>query len=65
MAERTQAVLGAAVSLGTRFAYKRRMALDSTLILTALVKRYGDTRAVDGIDLTLQRGEVLALVGES
>ena len=28
-----------------------------------LVKRYGDLRAVDGLDLTIRRGEVFALLG--
>ena len=28
-----------------------------------LVKRYGDTVAVDGIDLRIERGEIFALLG--
>lgn len=38
---------------------------DETLALRArgLVRRYGDTTAVDGIDLDLHRGEVMALLG--
>jgi len=31
--------------------------------LRGLVKRYGDTAAVDGIDLDVQRGEFFTLLG--
>jgi putative spermidine/putrescine transport system ATP-binding protein len=41
------------------------MAVDSTLVLTALVKQYGDTRAVDGIDLTIASGSYCCLLGPS
>ncbi len=41
------------------------MAVDSTLVLTALVKRYGETRAVDGIDLTIPSGSYCCLLGPS
>ncbi len=41
------------------------MAIDSTLVLTSLVKRYGDTRAVDGIDLTIPSGSYCCLLGPS
>jgi putative spermidine/putrescine transport system ATP-binding protein len=39
--------------------------VDSTLVLTSLVKRYGDTRAVDGIDLTIPSGSYCCLLGPS
>ncbi|MCC7047522.1 MAG: ABC transporter ATP-binding protein [Alphaproteobacteria bacterium] len=35
------------------------------LELTGLVKRYGTTAAVDGVDLTVERGEFLSLLGPS
>jgi len=41
------------------------MAIDSTLVLTALVKRYGDTQAVAGIDLTIPSGSYCCLLGPS
>ena len=41
------------------------MAIDSTLVLTSLVKRYGQTRAVDGIDLTIPSGSYCCLLGPS
>jgi len=41
------------------------MAVDSTLVLTSLVKQYGDTRAVDGIDLTIPSGSYCCLLGPS
>ena len=41
------------------------MKVDSTLVLTSLVKRYGDTRAVDGIDLTIPSGSYCCLLGPS
>ncbi len=41
------------------------MAIDSTLVLSSLVKRYGDTRAVDGIDLTIPSGSYCCLLGPS
>ena len=50
---------------GTCFAYTPRMAVDSTLVLTALVKRYGDTQAVAGIDLTIPSGSYCCLLGPS
>ncbi len=39
--------------------------LDSSVVLTALVKRYGDTVAVDGIDLTIPSGSYCCLLGPS
>jgi putative spermidine/putrescine transport system ATP-binding protein len=41
------------------------MAVDSSLVLTALVKRYGDTTAVDGIDLKIPSGSYCCLLGPS
>jgi putative spermidine/putrescine transport system ATP-binding protein len=41
------------------------MPIDSTLQLTALVKRYGATRAVDGIGLTIPSGSYCCLLGPS
>ncbi|MEP7298765.1 MAG: ABC transporter ATP-binding protein [Burkholderiales bacterium] len=41
------------------------MAVDSTLVLTSLVKQYGDTKAVDGIDLTIPSGSYCCLLGPS
>ncbi|CAN5895603.1 ABC transporter ATP-binding protein [soil metagenome] len=41
------------------------MNVDSTLVLTSLVKRYGDTVAVDGIDLTIPSGSYCCLLGPS
>lgn len=41
------------------------MTVDSTLVLTHLVKRYGETRAVDGIDLTIPSGSYCCLLGPS
>jgi putative spermidine/putrescine transport system ATP-binding protein len=52
-------------TIGTCFAYTRRMALDSTLVLTALEKRYGDTVAVAGIHLTIPSGSYCCLLGPS
>jgi putative spermidine/putrescine transport system ATP-binding protein len=40
-------------------------AVDSTLVLTSLVKRYGETRAVDAIDLTIPSGSYCCLLGPS
>jgi len=37
----------------------------SLLELTGLVKRYGDLTAVDGLDLTVERGELVCLLGPS
>ena len=39
--------------------------LDSSLVLTSLVKRYGNTVAVDGIDLTIPSGSYCCLLGPS
>jgi putative spermidine/putrescine transport system ATP-binding protein len=41
------------------------MTVDSTLVLTSLVKQYGDTKAVDGIDLTIPSGSYCCLLGPS
>ena len=41
------------------------MAVDSSLVLTGLVKRYGDTTAVDGIDLKIASGSYCCLLGPS
>ncbi len=41
------------------------MGVDSTLQLRSLVKRYGDTVAVDGIDLTIPSGSYCCLLGPS
>jgi putative spermidine/putrescine transport system ATP-binding protein len=41
------------------------MKADSTLVLTSLVKQYGETRAVDGIDLTIPSGSYCCLLGPS
>ncbi|HZE91591.1 MAG TPA: ABC transporter ATP-binding protein, partial [Rhizobacter sp.] len=41
------------------------MNVDSTLVLTTLVKRYGETVAVDGIDLTIPSGSYCCLLGPS
>jgi putative spermidine/putrescine transport system ATP-binding protein len=41
------------------------MTVDSTLVLTALAKRYGDTVAVAGIDLTIPSGSYCCLLGPS
>ncbi|EOM78002.1 ABC transporter ATP-binding protein [Rhodococcus rhodnii] len=41
------------------------MTTTALLTVSGLRVRYGDTVAVDGVDLTVGRGEVLALVGES
>ena len=38
---------------------------DSSLVLTSLVKRYGNTVAVDGIDLTIPSGSYCCLLGPS
>ena len=41
------------------------MKVDSTLVLTSLVKRYGNTTAVDGINLTIPSGSYCCLLGPS
>ena len=38
---------------------------DSSLVLTALTKKYGDTVAVDAIDLTIASGSYCCLLGPS
>ncbi|WOC14159.1 ABC transporter ATP-binding protein [Gordonia sp. MP11Mi] len=40
-----------------------RAAGETTLSIRGLVKRYDDVAAVDGLDLDMRRGEVLALLG--
>ncbi|MGO3327047.1 ABC transporter ATP-binding protein [Gordonia sp. (in: high G+C Gram-positive bacteria)] len=40
-----------------------RAAGETTLSIRGLVKRYGETAAVDGLGLDMRRGEVLALLG--
>ncbi len=37
----------------------------SLLEIENLAVRYGDTRALDGVSLTVERGEIVALVGAS
>jgi ABC-2 type transport system ATP-binding protein len=37
--------------------------MDSTLEATGLVKAFGKTRALDGLDLTMRPGQVMALLG--
>src|ERR1035437_7548465 len=39
------------------------MGNDTAVRVSGLRKRYGDTAAVDGIDLSVARGEVFALLG--
>src|SRR3954447_25918598 len=48
-----------------RFRKLRAMTLDSNdaVRVRGLRKSYGDQTALDGVDLTLARGEVLALLG--
>ena len=41
------------------------MAINSTLVLTLLVKRYGNTVAVDGVDLTIPSASYCCLLGPS
>jgi putative spermidine/putrescine transport system ATP-binding protein len=41
------------------------MKADSNLVLSSLVKRYGGTTAVDGIDLTIPSGSYCCLLGPS
>ena len=41
------------------------MTADSSLVLTGLVKRYGDITAVDGIDLKIDSGSYCCLLGPS
>ncbi|NOZ41732.1 MAG: ABC transporter ATP-binding protein [Alphaproteobacteria bacterium] len=38
---------------------------DSNIVLTSLSKKYGNIKAVDAIDLTVQAGECFALVGHN
>jgi simple sugar transport system ATP-binding protein len=38
---------------------------DSVVAMRGIVKRFGQTTALDGVDLTVQRGEVHAVVGEN
>ncbi len=38
---------------------------DSMIRITGVVKRFGPTTAVDGVDLDVERGELLALLGPS
>ncbi len=38
---------------------------DDILVMTGLVKRFGDFTAIDGIDLSVRPGEILALLGPS
>lgn len=41
----------------------RDVAAGAAVHLTGLRKQYGDVRAVDGVDLTIAPGEVVALLG--
>ena len=36
---------------------------DSVVVIRGLVKQYGSVRAVDGLDLTVGRGEIFGLLG--
>src|SRR4030095_1705659 len=38
-------------------------ALDAAITVRGVRKSYGSTQALDGVDLTVRRGEVLALLG--
>ena len=54
---------GHALQLGSR-AVDRPVRRDSTLLTaTGVAKHFGGVRAVDGVDLTLARGEILGLMG--
>ncbi|MEV8214088.1 ABC transporter ATP-binding protein [Leifsonia sp. NPDC077715] len=71
----TRALLAAAPSLNTSggtFLTRARAgspgheaASAPLLVATGLVKEFGANRAVDGVDITVNRGRTLALVGES
>ncbi len=37
--------------------------MDAVIEVSALRKAYGSVRAVDGVDLTLRRGEIVGVVG--
>jgi putative spermidine/putrescine transport system ATP-binding protein len=62
---RNVAVRAAPDSGGTCFAYIDGMAADSTLELVHLTKRYGETIAVDRIDLRIAAGSYCCLLGPS
>ncbi|MBW3667825.1 MAG: ATP-binding cassette domain-containing protein [Actinobacteria bacterium] len=54
---------GHAVQLGFRNV-ERPVSRDATLLAaTGMAKHFGGVRAVDGVDLTLDRGEILGLMG--
>ena len=38
---------------------------DDIIVLKGLVKKYGNSRAVDGLDLSVHRGEIFALLGHN
>jgi ABC-2 type transport system ATP-binding protein len=44
-------------------AHSPHMGSDPAIRVTGLVKTYGDLRAVDGLDLVVERGECVALLG--
>ena len=44
---------------------RKSVSIDSTLVITSLVKRYGNTVAVNGIDLTIPSGSYCCLLGPS
>ena len=50
---------------GTRIAYKLTMSTEATLELIQLTKRYGDTTAVDRVDLRIEAGSYCCLLGPS
>ncbi|MFH0882379.1 MAG: ABC transporter ATP-binding protein [bacterium] len=41
------------------------MPIDTVIVAHGLVKHYGDVRAVDGIDLSVHRGEIYAFLGRN
>lgn len=55
--------LSGAVGDGRRAVVTARTAAVSAVVIEKLVKRYGDRKVVDGLDLEIANGEVFALLG--